>query len=225
MDMDAKQVLKGIGLSAVEAETNPGLVIKAFRERMIYEDQLTGKLKHWTQQDLGNLLGLTKVQICNMENHNEGLDSIERRKALATILKIPPVLLGLASLDAIVDLAVGHDTVIAQKENIEQTNLGTDTIEQYQTMLKAYEVVYAKGLTYDKVYDIEKTAKLIVKNAKNAKTDIKGRVLRILWDYELLCASVYGSDLRNWHKAFEHLDNALEVATHLEDSELLYIDQ
>lgn len=107
--MDARKALEDIGLSVEEAEKSPGRVVKWFRERMIYEDQQTGKRKHWTQDDLARMVGLTKVQVCNMENHNEGLDSIERRKTLATILKIPPVLLGLASLDEIVEIVTGQE--------------------------------------------------------------------------------------------------------------------
>ncbi len=83
-----------------------------------------------------------------------------------------------------------------------------------------YAALYAEGLTYANAHDIEKWAKRIERDTKNAYIDNKDALLRVLWDYELLCASVYGSDLHDWNKAFEHVDNALEVATYLDDRDL-----
>jgi transcriptional regulator with XRE-family HTH domain len=68
---------------------------------MKYRDR-DGKEKHWTQTELAQRLGITEVMVNIMENQNKGLDSLERRRTLATILRIPPVLLGLGSLDLIV---------------------------------------------------------------------------------------------------------------------------
>ena len=56
--MDARKALEDIGLSVAEAEKNPGRVVKSFRERLVYEDQQTGKRKHWTQDDLARMVCL-----------------------------------------------------------------------------------------------------------------------------------------------------------------------
>ena len=215
--MDARKALEERGLSVAEAEKNPGRVVKAFREHMIYEDQQTGKRKHWTQDDLARMVGLTKVQICNMENHNEGLDSIERRKTLATILKIPPALLGLASLDEIVEIITGQEQQI---DRAKRTKITRPDIKKYQDMFKVYDALFAEGLTYGNVAAIEHTIKRIRDDLGYTSLENKRDLLRIVWNFELLCAKVYGSDIMNWPKTFEHLDNAKEIAAEINDNDL-----
>src|SRR5215470_13345686 len=69
----------------------PGVVIRYFRERMKYIDPEDHKEKHWRQIDLAERLGVSEVTIRLMETKSNSLDSIERRRVLADILKIPPV--------------------------------------------------------------------------------------------------------------------------------------
>lgn len=52
------------------------------------------RAKGWTQSDLALALGVTELTVTNME-HNKGLDSLTRRRALRFLLSIPPLLLGL----------------------------------------------------------------------------------------------------------------------------------
>src|SRR5713226_8072736 len=79
---------------------DPGTVIRYFREKMQYTDPIEGKRKHWTQADLAKRLGVSEVTVRLMETQNVGLDSMSRRRLVADILKIPPVLLGLGSLSS-----------------------------------------------------------------------------------------------------------------------------
>ncbi len=95
--VDIRELLTQAGLPQFEIEIDgsliqvkqPGRVVKYYREQMIYTDR-EGKVRHWTQAELAQRLDLSEVQVCNMENHNQGLDSIERRRILITILRIPP---------------------------------------------------------------------------------------------------------------------------------------
>ena len=215
--MDARKALEDIGLSVAEAEKNPGRVVKCFRERQVYEDQQTGKRKHWTQDDLARMVGLTKVQICNMENHNEGLDSIERRKTLATILKIPPVLLGLASLDEIVEVVTGQEQNTGKAK---RTKANVLDVKKYQDMFKVYDTLFAEGATYGNVAAIEHTIARIRDDLDCTNSENRNALLRVLWGFEILCAKVYGSDFLHWTKTFEHLENALEIATLLNGRDL-----
>ena len=162
--------LEQFGLSANETEKNPGLIIKSFRERMMYEDQFTGKRKHWSQQDLATLLGLTKVQVCNMENHNEGLDSIARRKTLARILRIPPVLLGLASLDDIVEI-VGGPNHTQKANDTRRTRITKQDIEKYQKTFKVYNALFAEGVSFASISAIENMTHRIQDDIQNAGAD------------------------------------------------------
>src|SRR2546430_9118039 len=76
----------------------PGAVIRYFREQMTYTDK-KGKQRPWSQAYLADKLQIRELAVRQMELKNEGLDSIQRRELLAQILSIPPILLGLATLN------------------------------------------------------------------------------------------------------------------------------
>src|SRR5436309_14226228 len=76
----------------------PGAVIPHFREQMKYIDPEDRKEKCWRQIDLAERLGVSEVTVRLMETKNNSLDSIERRRLLADILRIPPIFLGIGSL-------------------------------------------------------------------------------------------------------------------------------
>lgn len=78
----------------------PGAVIQWGRARAKRHDP------SWTQKRLAQELGLTERAVYYLESHDVGLDSISLRRKLAQLLTIPPLFLGLASLEDLVD--VGH---------------------------------------------------------------------------------------------------------------------
>jgi DNA-binding XRE family transcriptional regulator len=71
----------------------PGKIIRCYREHKKYTDVT------WTQKHLARKLGLTERAVCYLESHDVGLDSISLRRRLAIVFTIPPLLLGLASLE------------------------------------------------------------------------------------------------------------------------------
>nr|BBH94229.1 hypothetical protein KTA_24280 [Thermogemmatispora argillosa] len=70
----------------------PGQVTRYYRQQMI---------KHcgwsWSQKDLALALGVSEITVRKMEATDMGFDSISRRRAVASLLNIPPVLLALAA--------------------------------------------------------------------------------------------------------------------------------
>ncbi len=220
---DTRELLAQAGLPQFELGQDgyplPGKVVKYYREHMKYTDR-DGKEKHWTQTELAQRLDLSEVQVCNMENHHQGLDSLERRRTLITILRIPPVLLGLGSLDLIVEIAAGKDAIIPKQASTKRAKVNKDTIKLYQNTLSIYDTLYDKGLSYASMHDMDKWITRVERDVKYINIEDKNALLRVLWDYEILCAKIYGSDLQNWNKAFEHIDNALEVASELDDRDL-----
>lgn len=192
----------------------PGKVIRYYREKLVYTDR-NGKRKHWTQADLARQLGLTEIMVNFMENKNQGLDSIERRRALAALLKIPPVLLGLGTLDQI------ELTFKSVKPALQGTNaISPDTIQFYQDTLGTYKQQYHNGMSYAIISEVEVAAKYIEQATKKLMSDSKS-ILYVLWQYEILCANIYGNDMHDWNMAFRHIDNAKDVAVCLDDKDLL----
>jgi len=196
----------------------PGKVIKYYREQMKYKDS-EGIERHWTQADLAQVLGLKETMVNLMENKNQGLDSIERRRTLAAVLKIPPILLGLGSLDQIVEIVTGQDTT-QTREEVKQIKVTEQDIAEYKKTLRAYSMLFTGGVIFNSIKAMENTIGRIYEKIQDTPPNIKNELLRILWDFELLCAKIYGSDSMNWQKTFEHIDNVIELAAELDNSDL-----
>ncbi len=58
---------------------------------------MTGPLR--TQAGLAKALGITEKAVREMENYNKGLDSLARRRVLATLLALPPTAIGIVTLE------------------------------------------------------------------------------------------------------------------------------
>jgi tetratricopeptide (TPR) repeat protein len=69
-----------------------GQVIRHFRQTRLKADG-----KPWTQRDLAQVLGKQELAIRDMELRDTGLNDISRRRFLAHLFDIPPLLLGLAT--------------------------------------------------------------------------------------------------------------------------------
>jgi tetratricopeptide (TPR) repeat protein len=86
-----------LGFPAFEAgpdgSPRPGQVIRHFRQTKLKADG-----KPWTQRDLAQVLGKQELAMRDMELRDTGLNDISRRRFLAHLFDIPPLLLGLATL-------------------------------------------------------------------------------------------------------------------------------
>ncbi|SRR5216683_623035 len=183
----------------------PGAVIKHYREQMKYIDPTDGKEKHWTQKDLATRLGLAEITITLMETQNKGLDSLERRRAIATLLKIPFELLGLASLEKI---------------TIKQTKVNDELIELYKDALDIYKDKFIDRSIRGSIRTIETWIDRIGESIQSANSIQKPNLLNILWDFHILAARTYGYDLCNWIKTHEQLNKAREIAEILDNANL-----
>ena len=83
-------------LSAFEVGSDgfprPGQVVRHFRQLKLKVDG-----RPWTQRDLARALGKQELAIRDMELRDVGLNDIARRRLLADLLDIPPILFGLAN--------------------------------------------------------------------------------------------------------------------------------
>jgi len=71
----------------------PGQIIRHFRQAKCKADG-----KPWTQRDLAQVLGKQDLAVREMELKDSGLNDISRRRFLAHLFNIPPMLLGLATI-------------------------------------------------------------------------------------------------------------------------------
>lgn len=195
----------------------PGQVVKCFRERMTYQD-IDGKEKHWTQADLGKRLGVKEWAVRIMETKGKGLDSIERRRTLATLLRIPPVLLGLGSVDSLTEFLEKKDLKVSNLSS--NALVGDEQLDLYTHAFHIYNERHTQHSLADSIHELDQWIWRITNDVQVASNSTKSQLLRILFDFHILVAKIYGNGLFNWGAAFHHIDSSVEVATELKSPEL-----
>lgn len=195
----------------------PGQVIRCYREQMVYTDRCD-KVRCWTQADLARRLNLSELSVRYMETRNTGLDSIERRRVLASLLKIPPALLGLSSLE---DLPENFDKYIQAPTNVQNShgkNVGN--VQLYRDAFTVYSLQHNTYTAQDALLDIEQWITRIQADLSGVQSQQQAELSSILWNFHALSAKIYGEDLCQWKPAFEHLNASLEIATALNNCDL-----
>lgn len=143
-----------------------------------------------------------------MENRNAGLDAITRRRLLSDMLKIPPALLGLSSLDVL----------FPSKEEPKVTNTQPD-IHVYSLALPSY---WEKHLNSTAKGDIQ-TLLLRIGKLHDAILYASGEdsrtMVELLCRYHVLVAFII-DDYPSFSTALLHLNKAAILAQSLNDKEL-----
>lgn len=209
------------GLSTFHHDTNGfplvGEVIRYYRGRMTYTNS-EGKRKHWTQADLAKRLDVSEITVRLMETQHRGLDSIERRRAIALLLSIPPALLGLASLDDLEKIMQGdspeHIAAISSTKHL----VDTSEIQLYRDALGVFKDRYEQGKLQPQ--NIELWITRINDTLEQFQGKSKNDALAELAKYHLIAANTYSHDLQDWAKTTNHLRTTREIANILDDNEL-----
>ncbi|MGH2478438.1 MAG: helix-turn-helix domain-containing protein [Ktedonobacteraceae bacterium] len=195
----------------------PGPVVKYYRTQMTYLGT-NGEQKHWTQADLAKQLQISVIQVRRMENNNQYLDSMDRRKTLATLLNIPPVLLGLASIGQLRNIM--QNNTAAPKNTV---NIVTHTKFDNNAEVQLYRDVLPIFKDTFEQYKLD--ALMLERWIGRMKhfldhTGNKKDALQLLVQYHVLAGKVYSQDTFNQKRAMYHLNAATRVATLLDDTEL-----
>lgn len=196
----------------------PGIVIQFYRKRMCYTTQ-EDKQKRWTQDDLARQLQISKAMVRKMETNNQGLDSMERRRLLANLLNIPPILLGLGTIEQLQN-AMGN-TLPLETPNIASRALhvGPEEILLYKDTLPLFQSAYDQQAL--QASTLENWIQRITGNIEHLHDKDKNDILPLLVPYHVLASKVYGHDKTLMNKAYNHLDIATQFAVMLNNAELL----
>ncbi|MGH2480598.1 MAG: hypothetical protein ACRDHW_13160, partial [Ktedonobacteraceae bacterium] len=125
-----------------------------------------------------------------------------------------PVLLGLSSL---VDLPDRLDQYMQEPTIVNNTA----SIQFYQDTFSVYSLKYSTHTAQDALADIERWISRIQSDLYEIHPQQKTDLLTVLWNFHALSAKIYGEDLCNWVLAFEHLNDALEIANTTNNSDML----
>lgn len=107
----------------------PGQVIRHFRLQKLKADG-----KPWTQRDVAQVLGKQELAVREMERRDTGLNDISRRRFLAHLFNIPPILLGLATLP--------QRHIIGQEASPKRTMQPQEQLFTYQRVLSSHWDAY-----------------------------------------------------------------------------------
>lgn len=181
----------------------PGQVIRYFRKLKFKTDG-----KSWTQYDLAQVLGKQELAMREMELRDTGLNDISRRRFLAELFEIPLVLLGLAELP---EQEVNHSVILPVT-----TSQGID-LASYEAQLHRWYNAHHRRASYEHVPAIQGAIALLYQTLPFS--DERG-TWQLLSRYHILMASIT-RDQCLFSQALEHLNRAIALAQHIDDTEFL----
>ncbi len=205
---------------------NAGEVMRDFRERMRqtpdeFARHYSEGLKNFGKQNRGGKQGrISGTWILNMEKQNRVPADIERRRLIAHILKIPPILLGLASFEAIsIQPQNNMDTIAAHKRIHMLQKVSTDLTTYHNTIhlgLQLHKTSHAQKIMNTLIVCISDLRSL----ESQTKGDLLYRVRELLLAYYLLATKIV-KDSRDYAHAYILVNDAVRVAKNIGDSELI----
>jgi tetratricopeptide (TPR) repeat protein len=172
-------------------------------------------LKKWSPAQLGEALDKSARWVQAMEHDNTVPESISRRRALAIMLGIPPVLLGLASIENVATIPEPKNaTRAARKPSIDIATLG-----QYNEILHLYWELDYTSTAQESIEDIERWIQHLRRIAPDARGN-QQPVIELMCRYHQL-ANWIARDQRDYATAFTHANRAVKLALSVGNSELI----
>ena len=155
-----------------------------------------------------------------MELENQVPADIEKRKFLSDLFKIPPMLLGLATLEHITLKPHPEVAGIFTKTGYSSLpRVVTDTTK-YQNNVRTFWVLYDTSQAQSKTDDINADIRDLESLSSQARGDFLYHIHEILFGYYILTANVV-RDQRNFSLSHHHANQAVRVARVEHDSDLI----
>ncbi len=200
---------------------NRGEVIKKYRKLKKMSAKRLGEL--YGNATVGRPLGERWVQ--RMEKDNLVPKDESRRAALASILGIPPILLGLSSLEHILPQNVmAQQPAGSAARTLHSVHVNGDTLKQYDKFLTLFWKLDYSSTAKDSLTDIEG----MISDLRSFVPLVSG--VEQAQVYELLCgfyplASTIYCDQRHYPKALTHADSAVQLSESLDNNRLRALAQ
>ncbi|GCE14593.1 hypothetical protein [Tengunoibacter tsumagoiensis] len=131
----------------------------------------------------------------------------QRRRVLAGILGIPPILFGLGSLT---DLA----PVTTQAASLPQMAASGNHVQRYDTFLDLYWQLDYTSTAQGSLRDIESMINDLRTIAPQVPKNEQNRIFELLCGFYPLASTIYNDQL-NHKKAFEYADTCVKLATNM----------
>src|SRR6266487_372062 len=189
----------------------PGQVIRHFRLQKLKADG-----KPWTQRDVAQVLGKQELAIRDMELRDIGLNNISRRRFLAHLFNIPPILLGLTTISQQSRVRrqgtpVSAPKVLSVSEHID--------LEEVRDRLTGFWT-QNDGASQEVFATLDTTLKRLYERYPTTLSYERVEVVTALCELHIHAADLL-RDRGRFSKSLEHLNRTKDLNTLLKEDELL----
>ena len=198
-----------------------GQVVKYYRER-----KMDDKGKPYTQKTFAKVLGISDIAVREIENRDAGMD-FERRQYLCKLFNIPPILLGVITIEQInqilkekgIDLTAlltPTPPVEPPKQVIVSTATSTGPrlvvdAQEYRDQLAAHWRTDALGDAYGTLLDVRSRTNLLYQELPHVKPKARYELYELLCGYHQFTAHVF-RDKQLYEDAIIHANKAVDLA-------------
>ncbi len=191
--------------------------MRYFRKRAKLSSKAFGKL--YGKEVNADSNAIAEGWIREMETQNKVPVDITKRKTIARLLKIPPVLFGLAVLEDSIQQPRSqtlHTATIAQSK-LQRVTIDTT---QYQNNVRAIWQMHDTGNAQGKLSQLHADIYDLESHEQQASGDLRYHIQEILLGDQLLITHIV-RDQRQFSQSYHHANEAVRVAKSMNDSDLL----
>jgi tetratricopeptide (TPR) repeat protein len=198
-----------------------GQVIKHYREL-----KMDDKGKAWTQKHLAKALGISDNTVRDIENKDVGID-FERRQFLSKLFDIPPILLGVITIEQInkileekgitlSSLLTPSTPVEPAKQVIVSSAVSTGhklivDAKEYREQLASYWKAESLGDAYGTLVDVSSRTSILYQELPHVKPRERYELHELLCGYHHFIADLL-RDKQLYNEAIIHADKAVHLA-------------
>ena len=194
-----------------------GQVLRYFRKQAKLSAKAFGELYGKAVNVDGSAIG--ERWILDMELENKVPVDIGRRKTIAQLLKIPPMLLGLAVLD---DMTLESLAQAPQRVAIGQTKLvrtSVDTLKYQNTTRKIWQL-HETSNALSELIPLLAEIRDLESFERQTQGDLRYHVQEMLLSNHILATHIV-RDQRQFSRAYYHSNEAVQVAKSMDESDLI----
>ncbi len=197
---------------------NAGQVMRYFRERSDMTAKAFGQL--YGKEIREDEKPVSERWILEMELENKVPTDITRRRVIARLLNIPPLLLGLASLE---DIVIQPHQVHSMLPTI--VNEGTLKrvyldISKYEKNIRMALALHQTSNAQNLLHDISSGIKELEQFESQTRGNLLYRIRELLISHDLLAAKIE-RDRRQYAFAYAYASHAVRLAKRMKDNDLI----
>lgn len=157
--------------------------------------------------------------ILDMELNNKVPVDINKRKTIARLLNIPPMLFGLATLE---DIILEPHSQAQQRAGTGQTKLARVAMDttRYQNSVRTIWQLHDTGNAQGSLGQLEADIRDLESFERQAGGDLRYHIQELLFGYYLLAAHIV-RDQRQFSRSYYYANEAVRVARSMRDSDLI----